>query len=191
MADESLELGLTCLKKRASTLVSRCEMLEKTAWAKEFAYKEIEVLANYCSVYAADNGGTIFNEGAYEAYMCTLITGSVNVVKMDTERVRKVLTVIPAGRTFGEMSLVDGQPRSATIVAAADSTLMVMTKASFERLASINPRFALQLLTKIATMMSQRLRQTSGVLIEHLERPGAKAPAPAPPPAAAPAPKTD
>ena len=72
------------------------------------------------------------------------------------------------GKTFGEMSLVDGEPRSASVLADEKTTLIVLTADDFARLASEIPRLAIKVLLKISKLLSQRLRHTTGVLADHI-----------------------
>jgi len=60
-----------------------------------------------------------------------------------------------AGDCFGEMSLVDGEPRSATIVALTDLRLLVVDRAHFWRLLDETP----ELIQRILTMLSRRVRR--------------------------------
>jgi CRP/FNR family transcriptional regulator/CRP/FNR family cyclic AMP-dependent transcriptional regulator len=59
------------------------------------------------------------------------------------------------GDFFGEMSLLDGEPRSATIVAATDLRLLVVDRAHFWRLLEELP----DLIRRILTMLSRRVRR--------------------------------
>jgi CRP-like cAMP-binding protein len=61
--------------------------------------------------------------------------------------------MIGPGKTFGEMSLIDGEPRSASAIALDDSKVLVLTE---------------MVLLKLAQLMSQRLRQTSDLLVDFL-----------------------
>jgi CRP-like cAMP-binding protein len=69
------------------------------------------------------------------------------------------------------MALLDGQPRSATAVAAEDLVLLVFTRPELDKLVEAKPRLGVKLLWKLARFLSQRLRQTSGALAEHLDAP--------------------
>jgi|GEM_PF-462700 CRP-like cAMP-binding protein len=62
---------------------------------------------------------------------------------------------IQPGECFGEMSLVDGEPRSATIVAATDLRLLVVDRAHFWRLLDETP----ELIRRILTILSRRVRR--------------------------------
>ncbi|MFW5864201.1 MAG: hypothetical protein ACOCVT_02005 [bacterium] len=68
------------------------------------------------------------------------------------------------------MSLIDGEPRSASLYAKSDTViLLVMSKENFRELLEESPQIGVQILWKLSLAMSKRLRMTSGVLIEALE----------------------
>ena len=71
--------------------------------------------------------------------------------------------------SLGEMTIVDGEPRSATAVAVASSTLAVLTQENFLLIMRDKPALSAKLLLKIAQLLSQRLRLTSGILVDYLE----------------------
>jgi CRP/FNR family cyclic AMP-dependent transcriptional regulator len=69
------------------------------------------------------------------------------------------------GDFFGEMSLVDGEPRSATIVATTDLRVLVVDRSNFWRLLDEAP----ELMRRILTMLSRRVRrleQTIGAILQ-------------------------
>jgi len=66
-----------------------------------------------------------------------------------------VVERVGSGGVFGEMALIDGQPRSATVVAATDLSLAAIGEKRFLRLVSQLPTFALQMMR----VMTERLRR--------------------------------
>ena len=100
--------------------------------------------------------------------MCLVVEGAIRILKEDSDRDKKGLARVGPGKTFGEMSLVDGQSRSATARAQEATTLLVLTGGSFEDLCDTYPRLGIKLLLKITNLMSQRLRQTSGRIVDFL-----------------------
>jgi CRP-like cAMP-binding protein len=146
----------------------KSEMMEKTPWSNEFRWGEIETFAKHMSAYMASKGTVICREGAREAFMCLIVEGKVKVLKRDSERENRVITAFGPGKTFGEMSLIDGEPRSATVIAADNTILLVLTEEGYLNLLEETPRLGAKLLVMIARAMSQRLRQTSGVLVDYL-----------------------
>jgi CRP-like cAMP-binding protein len=109
-------------------------------------------LRNEPDIRSFKQGETIFKEGDSADCMFAVVQGAV-----DIELRSSVVEHIAAGGVFGEMALIDGQPRSATAVAAADCSLAVINEKRFLRLIELTPRFALQMMQVI----TERLRRTS------------------------------
>jgi CRP-like cAMP-binding protein len=65
-----------------------------------------------------------------------------------------VIERVESGGVFGEMALIDGLPRSATAIAAADCRIAAIDEKRFLRLVEHTPRFALS----IMQVITQRLR---------------------------------
>ena len=97
-----------------SSVQERVAMLEKSIWGNGLGPEELEKFAQYLYVGKAAKDETIFNEGAIEPYMCFIADGLVRIAKGDSKKNIKTICEIGAGRTFGEMSIIDGLPRSAS-----------------------------------------------------------------------------
>ena len=157
------------LPRLPCSISQRCDLLYKTEWSESLDYEHVSILAEYVDAYQAPPGATVFEQGGQGRYMCLLVDGQVDVMMADSAGVQKVLATIEAGKTFGEMSLIDGEPRSATAVAKVDSKVLTLTQDEFRVLSDEHPRLGAILLTRLAELMSHRLRQTSGMLVEYLE----------------------
>jgi CRP-like cAMP-binding protein len=154
------------------TLTKRAELIDqKTNWSDDLSFQEIQTVAKFAEVYKATLG-TCFQEGARDAYMCVILEGTCDVLKRDGDNTPKVITTMGPGKTFGEMSLIDGEPRSASVRVTKDAILLVITQDNFNGLVNEVPRFGVKLLLKIARGLSQRLRQVTGRLVDHIETPG-------------------
>jgi CRP/FNR family cyclic AMP-dependent transcriptional regulator len=161
-------LGLTDLQFVTTDSLKRAATLDATEWSNEFDWPVIRTLARYMNVYQSQETGVLFHEYARESYMCIVLTGSVRVLKKDSNGRPKELNRFSSGKVIGEMSLLDGQPRSATLVAVETSTFLIFTLQELDRLAVDEPKVAYGLLRKIGRDISLRLRKTSGQLVEHL-----------------------
>lgn len=144
------------------------ELIERTRWADGFAPRELEALSRYFRACSAEKGQLVVQEGAREAHLCLIARGQVSIVKSSSDGESKKISASGIGRTFGEMSLIDGEPRSASVVADESTVLLVLTREAFDQMIDDTPRLAVKILMKIAKLTSQRLRQTSGVLVDHL-----------------------
>jgi CRP/FNR family cyclic AMP-dependent transcriptional regulator len=81
-------------------------------------------------------------------------SGQVKVVLIGEDGREVILSVLGGGDFFGEMSLIDDQPRSAHVIAMEDSKLLVLYREDFHRCLERSPRIALGLLRAL----SRRLR---------------------------------
>lgn len=82
-------------------------------------------------------------------------TGQVKVVLIGEDGREVILSVLGDGDFFGEMSLIDDEPRSAHVIAMKDSQLLVLRRDDFQSRLEENPRIALKLLR----VLVQRLRR--------------------------------
>jgi CRP-like cAMP-binding protein len=99
-------------------------------------------------------GETVFFKGTVGSQMYVVLGGTVAV--RDGE---KTLATLHTGDMFGEMALVNSEPRSATVVAAEDSHLFVLSETTFQHL--LTKRVAIQILLNIIRTISHRLRESN------------------------------
>jgi len=90
-------------------------------------------------------GAVIFEEGSQGEEMFGVMEGEVEV-RMRGGLIRK----LGPDDTFGEMSIIDSSPRSASAVAASDVKLAVIDKRTFLFMVTETPMFALQVMSSIA-----------------------------------------
>lgn len=155
----------------SSYITEIANMLERADMFRDLSRKDVEAFAAYIQAYAAPKGVKVLEEGARESYMFVIAEGKLDIFKQSpgTHEQKKIATV-RAGKTIGEMSILDGMPHSATAVVVEPAILLLLTKNNFEQFMLYSPETALKVLRKMAVLMSLRLRQTSGVLIDHLPK---------------------
>jgi CRP/FNR family transcriptional regulator, cyclic AMP receptor protein len=100
-------------------------------------------------------GHTLFNAGDKGADMYVLITG-----RMDISINGTIVESAAPGSIIGEMSLIDGAPRSATAVAREECTLLAIDKMRFRQMTREVPDFALDVMKG----MADRLRRLGKLL---------------------------
>lgn len=144
-------------------------MLRASQFFGDFPEAEIAVLAQYVQLRSVEPGAVIFREGDRGGFMCLLIEGGSELFKQDRSYGSKRIAQIDEGMTVGEMALVDGEPRSATCICSQPSTWMLLTREHFVRIIRESPPLSVNILLKIVMLMSRRLRQTSGQLVDSLE----------------------
>ena len=145
-------------------------MIENAPMFNSLSHHEVELLAGYFRGYQAKKGVTIFKEGDKGHFMCVVVTGRVDIFKDTPEHGKKKVATVRPGKSMGEMSLLDDLPYSATSVAHEDSSFLMLTKMNFERLTEEQPMLSNKLLMQVARLMSLRLRQTTGILLDYIDQ---------------------
>ena len=84
-------------------------------------------------------GEDIIVEGALGDCAYIIEDGSVEVSKLSPSGEKQVLGILEKSEIFGEMGLIDGLPRSATVTALEDCALCLFTQETFNNLAHHNP----------------------------------------------------
>ncbi len=119
-------------------------------------------------------GELLFREASSGSEMFLIRSGSVVISKHVTGRVDQVLARLEPGDFFGEMSLFDGQPRSASVQAETDAVLYGLDRANLDRLIEAHPRAATALFYQLVQVFIKRLRE-SGDLVAEVTRWGLEA----------------
>lgn len=108
-------------------------------------------------------GQRIFAEGEEGNRAYLVEKGLVEILKIDNTGESRVLGTIKAGGIFGEMALIDNQPRMATAMAASETTLTIIPRQAFEeKLRRADPfiRALLSIFVRnIRNMTNEKLKQ--------------------------------
>jgi len=121
--------------------------------------KQIKSVASaFARERSYDSGEVIEKEGGSGVAFYLVTNGSVEVRKGE-----KVVSKLGRGQFFGEMALIDKQPRSATVIAAqAGTKCLVMPVWNFRAAVESDPKVAMGVMKELA----RRLRETTNALTE-------------------------
>lgn len=144
-------------------------MLADAMCFKKFSSEDIDTLADHMRAYHVPARTTVFHEGERNSYLCILIEGRIGVYKEDEDGKRKQLASIKPGKIFGEISLIDDFPYSASVVAETDVTCCFMSRENFRNCVEVHPILGVRLLRLISSMLCMRLRTTSGRLVDLID----------------------
>ncbi len=113
---------------------------------------EVQALVPFVEPIDVPAGGRVFDQGEAGDALYVVVRGDLEVRSAD-ERI----ATLGRGEVVGEMALVTGEPRTATVLAASDSELLRIGKAEFDRLIAASPSLALA----VSRLLAQRLGATS------------------------------
>ncbi len=108
-----------------------------------------------------ETGEFVFRQGDVGSGMYIVHSGRIRIVAEDPVRGEIQLSILEPGQCFGEMSLFDHGPRSASAIAHEDSVLFGLFEGDLDQLERTRPQAAVRLLHNLALSVSLRLRQTN------------------------------
>lgn len=115
---------------------SELEAIDRVSITKIFPKDKIILLED-------EDGDTLF----------IIINGKVKVTTFSESGKEVIFSILNEGDFFGEMSLLDGKPRSATVVSMDDAKIQLIRRTEFYRLLEDHPRIALRLLEELASRL--------------------------------------
>lgn len=108
--------------------------------------------------YYFKKGAEIIKEGNLSDCAYIIETGKVQVSKTLSNGEQRIIGILDENDIFGEMSLIDSLPRSATVVALEDCTISVMTQDVFNSLSKRNPEALMPILKVLVSRLRKSLQ---------------------------------
>jgi CRP-like cAMP-binding protein len=138
---------LTVRTARSSRRVarSRLEELGRVPIFSDLTPRELRRLLRSTEEYAYPEGAVFVKEGARSEQLFVLLEGSARVVRRG-----RTVARLYGGDFFGEISLLDGLPRTATVVAATPVRCLVLLRKEFERIITEMPSVGTRVLRSLA-----------------------------------------
>jgi CRP-like cAMP-binding protein len=111
----------------------------------------------YATTRNVARGNSIFTKGDPGTCLFAVCSGTVQVTTPSAEGKNAILNLIGKGEVFGEIALLDGQPRTADAIANTDCTLLIIERRDFVPLLRSQPDVAIRLME----ILCARLRRTT------------------------------
>ena len=110
------------------------------------APERLESVAHCAIMRRVSRGTAVVLAGDETDFVYFILNGSLKVVVSDEDGREVILTILSQGDIFGEMSVVDAEPRSATVTALAPSDLVMISQADFRRILQENFDISLRIM---------------------------------------------
>ncbi len=121
---------------------------------------ELETLADLSNVKRYPGGTYLFHEGDEGREMYVVLEGKVMISKFIPGGGEEALAILDRGDFFGEMSLIDGEPRSADAKAfEGPATVVTFDQQTLSEIMTMNPRGARSFLLLLCRLICKRLRE--------------------------------
>jgi CRP/FNR family transcriptional regulator, cyclic AMP receptor protein len=129
-------------------------MLRNVPLFKELGDEDLAVIADLAVERHIPRGAVILTEGDLGDSLFAIMSGRVKVFIGDEDGREIILKILGPGEFFGEMALIDKQPRSASVTAIEATTLKVLSQSAFQECLKRAPKIA----TTVMTALAKRLR---------------------------------
>jgi CRP/FNR family cyclic AMP-dependent transcriptional regulator len=107
----------------------------------------------------------VINEGDNSDYFYVLLSGKIKIVMTDDSGREVILAILGNGEHFGEFSLIDQQPRSASAVTMEESVLLLVTRDRFRDCLLKNPALAEQFMARLTHRLRAADRKIEGLAL--------------------------
>ncbi len=143
--------------------MSMHNILKKIPLFSDLNKEELDAVVALASSHQYPAKRVIVQEGDNSSSLFVILSGQVKVSYYAEDGREVILSLMSEGSFFGELSLLDRQPRSATVTTLARSTLAQIRRQDFEQLVLQKPSISLKLILELA----KRLRRTN-LLLERI-----------------------
>ena len=145
--------------------MDRVSLLARIPLFEELTQEELAALAERFTETRVPGGTEIFRAGADGEALFLIQDGAIEISRGDA-RARTTLSTLFPGQLFGELSLFDGSPRSATATATRDSILLALSREDFTRFLRTRPDATLKIMAELA----ERIRATNELFSSQVSR---------------------
>ena len=150
--------------------MNKIELLQSVSLFWDLTEKELGYISEKMVLRHYEAGQMILLE-ASEGEQCFFVTeGSVKITRLSKDGREVILAILNDGDFFGEMSLLDGESRSANVIALDDTKVLTLNRNDFLLVIKEYPQIAIQLLKEMALRLRKSDRQIASLSLSYAEK---------------------
>ena len=135
------------------------ELLKNLPLFADLDDEELVEIWNHVQTRSYKKGNIILFEEDPGDSLFIIKEGKVKITRLSEEGREVILSILGEGEFFGEMSILDGESRSANVIALADSEVFVLKREEFINILTSNPQIAITLLEELAARIRKSDQQ--------------------------------
>jgi len=128
--------------------------------------KQLSHIASYCVIKKYSKDQLILVEEEAGKTLFIISKGRVKVTRTSDDGREVILSILESGDFFGEMSLLDGKTRSASVTAIEDSELLLLRRGDFIQILEDFPKIAIALLIELASRLRKSDTQIKSLSLQ-------------------------
>jgi CRP/FNR family cyclic AMP-dependent transcriptional regulator len=153
-----------------STLKSIKEGLGRVAMFQSLGEPDLEALASVARQITAERGELIVSQGSAGESLYIVARGQIRVYLSDETGKEIILGLEGPGAIFGEIAVLDGQPRSASVAAMERTELLMIEGRDFRQLLEAHTGLSLGVIAALAGMIRKLTDATQGLALQSAYR---------------------
>ncbi len=144
------------------------EILKQQILLQDIDDAGLNKIARIIKQVSIKKGEQLFKEKDETKGLWLILSGKIEISRMTADGWRQTLVVLPPGHFFGELSILENRKHVATAVALEDTELLLIPKEDFEKLMEEDCALALNIVKRIAIVMSKNLRRMNDKFLSAL-----------------------
>ena len=146
------------------------EALRRVTMFQALDERDLDALTKVARQTTAERGEIIVNQGSKGESLYVVVSGQIRVYLSDETGKEVILGLEGPGAIFGEISVLDGQLRSASVAAMKRTELLKIEGQAFRQLLQTNARLALAVIAALAGMIRKLTDATQGLALQSAYR---------------------
>ena len=130
-----------------------------------FPEEQLRMLTTMVARRSASRGTTIMAGGDATDSLYIVLSGRLKVMMSDSDGKEVILTLLGPGEIFGEMGLIDDEPRSASVVSIEPCELLSLTKRDFKRCMAENHEMAMHVMRGLVKRLREADRKIGSLAL--------------------------
>jgi CRP-like cAMP-binding protein len=135
----------------------------------EVSDDDLDIIASHLIERRYPRNTTIVEEGLAGDYMYVIREGRVKVTKLSEDGREKILEILESGDFFGEMALLDREPRSASVKTLEPGRLLALSRADFLSVLHRSPDVAVAVIQELSRRLRWADEQTSALSFQRVK----------------------
>jgi CRP/FNR family cyclic AMP-dependent transcriptional regulator len=149
--------------------MDRVAILKHVAWFADLEVSELELVASKSDNRLYPKGSVVFHEGDAGDYLLVIVAGRLRVTLFDRDGQETIIKDFGQFECLGEVSLLDGAPRSATVLAIERTEVLRIGRAPFLALLKSHPAIMLKVVTRLAAVLRRATEQIRTLTMQDRE----------------------
>ena len=150
--------------------MKKIELLQSVALFWDLSEEDLGYISEKMIARHYESGKFIFLEDSEGEQCFFVVQGSVKVTRLSKDGREVILAMLNEGEFFGEMALLDGESRSANVIALEETEVLTLNREDFLVVLHDYPQIAIQLLKEMADRLRKSDRQIASLSLSDAEK---------------------